>query len=76
MIRYLSIIKNNRKFDTIVNYELDSPVWCLYEKIPKTPYIKLKIKIVEKEKRYAHRGRPKRRRFLIFRKKEKIDEQS
>ena len=74
MIRYLSIIKNDRKFDTIVKYELDSPIWCLDEKIPEVPYIKLKIKIIGKEERYAHTIRPKKRRFLIFRKKEKIDE--
>ena len=68
MIRYMTLIRGDREFDTMVKYELESPLWYLDKKIPELPHIKLKIKIVGKEKRYAHRGR--RRRFLIFRNKE------
>ena len=65
MIRYMSIMSDG-KFNTKVANGLKSPVWNLDEKILEVPYIKLEIKIVGKEERYAYEGRPKKRRFLIF----------
>ncbi len=65
MIRYMAIY-GPRKFEAQVEYELAGPVLCVDDEIPETPYVKLEIKIVGKEGRYAYEGRPKKRRFLIF----------
>lgn len=67
IIRYISIA-GNRKFDTLIKYELESSVWILEEKPLKVPYIKLKIKVIGKEKRFI--GDRKKHRFLFFGKKE------
>jgi len=54
MIRYMGIF-GDEAFDNRVKHDLKDPVWCLDEKPDsKVPYIKLKIKIIGKEKRYGH----------------------
>ncbi len=75
MIRYMAIY-GSRKFEVQVEYELGGPVLCVDDEIPETPYVKLEIKIVGKEERYAAKRKstqekpaqkkPKKRRFLIF----------
>ncbi len=68
MVRYVSIIGDS-EFETLVKQRFEGPVWCLDKKPPEVPYIKLKIKIIEKEDHYARERRPrkpKKRRFLIF----------
>ncbi len=69
MIRYMDVIKGDREFDIQMRYELDSPVWCLDKKPINTPYIKLKIKVVGKEKRYVSSRKSKKHRFIFFGKK-------
>ena len=65
MIRYMSVI-DTREFDIQVKYKLDSPVWNLAKEPLEVPYIKLKIKIIGKEKLFSQERKPKKRRFLIF----------
>ena len=69
MIRYMSAI-DTRDFDLQIKYKLDSPVWNLAKEPLEVPYIKLKIKIVGKEKLFSQERKPKKRRFLIFGKEE------
>jgi len=68
MIRYMSILKGERKFDTEMKYELESSIWCLEKEPLKVPYIKLKIKVIGKEERFIDDR--KKHRFLFFGKKE------
>lgn len=65
MIRYMAVI-NDGKFDIQAKQELESSVWMMGKKPPEVSYIKLKIRIIGKEHRYAHEGRSKKRKFLIF----------
>ncbi|KKL16913.1 hypothetical protein LCGC14_2490790, partial [marine sediment metagenome] len=44
MIRYMSIDNSeDRDFDTVIAYEIESPVFILDKKPLKVPYIKLDI---------------------------------
>ncbi len=70
MIRYMSIDSSgDREFDTVIAYEIESPVFILDKKPLKVPYIKLDIKIVGKEERFVDqrviRGKPAPRRSVI-----------
>lgn len=54
MIRYLAVIgiDLNEQFEKSIETELKSRVLCLEEKPTDTPYVKLRIKIIEREPRY------------------------
>ena len=70
MIRYLRVDKaeSEKEFDRKAQIELSDPVLCLDEKPMDTPYLKLEIKIIEKEMRYSMDRKgdekpPKKRRW-------------
>ena len=57
MIRYLTLIDETKK------EKLQNEVWCLNKKPPEVPYLKIKIKVIGEEKKYALE-RPKKRRWF------------
>ena len=66
MIRYMSIDRSeDRDFDTVIAYEIESDVFILDKKPLKVPYIKLDIKIVGKEERFIENRKPAPRKSVI-----------
>ncbi len=66
MIRYMSIdCSDDRNFDTVIAYEIESPVFILDKKPLKVPYIKLDIRIVGKEERFIENRKSVPRKSVI-----------
>ena len=57
---------DQRRFDKEMKMEMKSPVWCLDDKPPDTPYVKLYIKAKKKERRYLESDLLREKTFTIF----------
>lgn len=54
MKKYMAIIGVSGGFDKEMRKRMNSPVWHMDTKRPKVPYLQLKIKVVETERRFEN----------------------
>lgn len=70
MIRYMPIITIGKEiFKSRMQKEILKRIWFMDEKPGNCPYLKLKIKIIEQEKLFDNERKPKKQRWLSFRRK-------